>query len=290
MVNVQVPATSANLGPGFDCLGVALGLYMRCSFEEQDDEGLVVEGCPAEYANDDNLVYRAYQAAISKLALPLKGLRLVIDSDIPPSRGLGSSAAAIVAGIAGACALQGLQLDREMILDLAATIEGHPDNVAAALYGGLRASMHEGECYDCVPCPLFPALRFTALVPDFELSTQRARAILPRVVSRQDAVYNISHSLALLGALKSGDMALLRRAIHDRLHQPYRLPLIPGAQRLWESVFELGAAICISGAGPTLMCVHDQEGFLPKVRTLLPGGWQALDLQVDTQGLAILRQ
>ena len=289
MVSVQVPATSANLGPGFDCLGVALTLYMRCGFEERDD-GLIIEGCPAEYANDNNLVYRAWQAAMTILALPVKGLRLVIDSDIPPSRGLGSSAAAIVAGIAGAYVLRGLPLDREMILGLAASIEGHPDNVAAAVYGGLRASMREGERYDCVACPLSPTLRFTALVPAFELSTQQARAALPMEVSRQDAVYNISHSLVLLEAFKSGDMALARRAMRDRLHQPYRLPLIPGAQRLWHLAFDLGAAVCVSGAGPTLMCVYDQESFLPKVRTLLPGGWQALDLQVDTQGLSILQQ
>lgn len=289
MVSVRVPATSANLGPGFDCLGIALKLYMRCGFEERD-EGLIIEGCPAEYANDNNLVYRAWQAAMAGLALPVKGLRLVIDSDMPPSRGLGSSAAAIVAGIAGAYALRGLPLDQEMILGLAASIEGHPDNVAAAVYGGLRASMREGEHYDCVACPLSPTLRFTALVPDFELSTQQARTALPMEVSLQDAVFNISHGLVLLEAFKSGDMALLRRAMRDRLHQPYRLPLIPGAQRLWDLAFDLGAAVCVSGAGPTLMCVHDQESFLPKVRTLLPGGWQALDLQVDTQGLSILQQ
>jgi homoserine kinase len=289
MVIVQVPATSANLGPGFDCLGVALTLYMRCGFEERD-EGLIIEGCPAEYANEGNLVYRAWLAAMAGLALPAKGLRLAIDSDIPPSRGLGSSATAIVAGIAGAYALHGYQLDREAIFGLAASIEGHPDNVATAVYGGLRASMREGERYDCVACPLSHNLRFTALVPDFELSTQTARAALPMEVSRQDAVYNISHSVVLLEAFKSGDMALVRRAMRDRLHQPHRLPLIPGAQRLWDLAFDLGAAICVSGAGPTLMCVHGQEGFLPKVRTLLPGGWQALELQVDTQGLAILHQ
>jgi homoserine kinase len=289
MVSVQVPATSANLGPGFDCLGVALTLYMRCVFEERD-EGLLIEGCPVEYANEGNLVYRAWQAAMASLALPVKGLRLVIDSDIPPSRGLGSSAAAIVAGIAGAYALHGYQLDREAILGLAASIEGHPDNVAAAVYGGLSASMREGERYDCVACPLSHNLRFTALVPDFELSTQKARAALPMEVSRQDAVYNISHSLVLLEAFKLGDMALVRRAMRDRLHQPHRLPLIPGAKRLWDLAFDLGAAVCVSGAGPTLMCVHDQKDFAPKLRTVLPTGWQALDLQVDTQGLAILWQ
>ncbi len=289
MVSVRVPATSANLGPGFDCLGVALALYMRCSFEQRED-GLIIEGCPVEFANENNLVYRAWQAAMASLALPAKGLRLAIDSDIPPSRGLGSSAAAIVAGIAGAYALHGIPFDRDRILDLAAGIEGHPDNVAAVVYGGLRASMREGDRHDCVACPLSPALRFTALVPGFELSTQKARAVLPQEVSRHDAVYNISHSLALLGAFNSGDLTLMRRAMRDRLHQPYRLPLIPGAQRLCEAAFDLGAAVCVSGAGPTLMCVHDREDFASKVRALLPEGWQALDLLVDTQGLILLPQ
>ena len=289
MVSVQVPATSANLGPAFDCLGIALDLRMRCALEELA-KGLVIEGCPAKYANEENLVYRAYQAAMKRLRLPVKGLRLVIDSDIPPSRGLGSSAAAIVAGIAGAYLLHGLPLDRQAILALAAELEGHPDNAAAAVYGGLRASMREGEHYDCVPFPLSATIRFTALVPDFELSTHKARAVLPALVTRQDAVYNISHSLALVSALICGDMALLRRAMRDRLHQPYRLPLIPGAQRLWDLASGLGAAVYISGAGPTLMCIHDQGDFPVIVQGILPDGWQAFGLRTDVQGAVEIPQ
>ncbi len=289
MVSVQVPATSANLGPAFDCLGIALRLHMRCGLEELDS-GLVIEGCPVEYANEENLVYRAYQAAMRQLQLPVKGLRLAVGSDIPPARGLGSSAAAIVAGVAGAYLLHGLPLDRQAVLALASELEGHPDNAAAAVYGGLRASMREGERYDCVPFPLSAALHFTALVPDFELSTHKARAALPASVSRHDAVYNISHSLALVSALACADMAMLRRAMRDRLHQPYRLPFIPGAQRLWDLASGLGAAVYISGAGPALMCIHDQENFTALVQDILPGGWRAIALRTDAQGVVEIPQ
>lgn len=287
MVSLRVPASSANLGPGFDCLGLALGLHMTCGFELRA-EGLVIEGCPAGHGGEDNLIHRAFRAAAAQLGLEAPGLRLSVRSLIPPSRGLGSSAAAIAAGIGGAWALAGRAFDREAMLALADEIEGHPDNVSAALYGGLRVAFkEEGRCR-ALPGRLSPALRFTALIPDFELSTRRARAAIPPVIPRADAAYNVAHALALTCALAEGDLALLRLALRDRLHQPYRLPLIEGAAGVMAAAERLGAAACVSGAGPTLLCIHLEEDFSARIAKALPSGWEALDLSVDRQGLTLL--
>ncbi|MHC1786031.1 MAG: homoserine kinase [Christensenellales bacterium] len=286
MVEVRVPASAANLGPGFDCLGLALSPSFTCGFTPRL-EGLQITGCPEQYADEKNLVCRAFTLAFMRLQRPLPGIHLHIQSDIPIARGLGSSAAAIVAGIAGARALCGLPLDREAVFALAAEMEGHPDNVSAAVFGGLRAALCEdGQCLS-LPCALSPLLRFTALVPDFELSTGRARSVLPGAVARGDAIYNVAHSLALLSALASGDLALLRLALRDRLHQAFRLPLITGGEGVWQMAEALGAAVCISGAGPTLLCLHQDAGFSRSIGRALPDHWEALDLCTDQEGLSL---
>ncbi len=287
MVRLQVPASSANLGPGFDCLGLALTRYLRCGFAPRDG-GLLIEGCPPAYADDNNLIYRSFKAAAQALGMSTGSLHLQIDSQIPFSRGMGSSAAAIVAGIAGAWALAGLPFDRQAIFELADQLEGHPDNVSAAVYGGLRIALKEETHCLSLPTALNDAWHFTVLIPDFELSTQLARAALPLQLPRGDASYNVSHALALCHALAEGDMALLRLALRDRLHQPYRLPLIAGGEAVWIEAEALGAAVCISGAGPTLLCLHQQPQFSAQIKGALPSGWEALDIGVDRQGLSLL--
>ncbi len=168
MVVIRVPATTANLGPGFDCLGLALSLYARFTFEKKE-QGLLIKGCEPAYANEDNLVYRAYLSTLSEYRVKPQGLTLTIQSDIPVSRGLGSSAACIVGGILGASTLYDLNLSQDAVFALATRLEGHPDNVAPAIFGGLRVSiLEEGWPYS-LPSPLFPGLRFLALVPDFPL-------------------------------------------------------------------------------------------------------------------------
>ena len=262
MVSVRVPATSANLGPGFDCLGLALDLYARFDFELMT-RGLEITGCREENAGEDNLVYRAYVHTLKAFGIDARGLRLHIDSDIPLSRGLGSSAACVAGGILGAAALHGLKLSNEETLKLAAELEGHPDNAAPAIYGGLRVSLMEDGRALSLPCAVHPGLRFLALVPDFELRTADARAALPQSVPLKDAVYNLSHTAFLLKALEAGDPELIRLAMRDRLHQDARFKLIPGATALKERMEQAGAAACcLSGAGPTMLCLYTGDDFL----------------------------
>lgn len=292
MVKVVVPATTANLGPGFDCLGAALSLYARFSFELRP-EGLEITGGEQKEANENNLVYRAYLHTLQSCGLKPSGLMLQIDSDIPPARGLGSSAACITGGILGACALHHLDMDQEEVFALAAALEGHPDNAAPAVYGGLRVSIQEGGKPYSLPAALHPGLRFLALVPDFELKTAAARAALKAYVTREDAVYNLSHTAFLIKALEEGDPERIRLACRDRLHQPARFGLIPGSLALKEQMEQAGAAACcLSGAGPTLMCLYTKPSFpdtiVPIIKADFPR-FTALPLKLCEKGAAIER-
>jgi homoserine kinase len=291
MVTIRVPATTANLGPGFDCLGAALTLYARFTFEKA--ECLAITGCAPEFSDENNLVYRAFSQALAAFSLPPCGLALHIQSDIPPARGLGSSAACVTAGILGAAALFGAPLSKEELFNLAAQMDGHPDNAAAAVYGGLRAAiMQEGKAHS-LPLTLHPSLRFLALVPDFSLSTKEARRVLPDMVSREDAVFNLSHTAYLIKALETGEGSAIRLACMDRLHQPHRFPLIPGAPALAQAALDAGAYACfLSGAGPTLMCVHRDVDFPANMGKILTEGFprfQALSLMPCPEGATIER-
>ncbi len=290
MIFVRVPATSANLGPGFDCFGLALNLYGRFGFEETA-EGLSFENVEEKYQNADNLAVRAYFRVLDELGMPRRGLRVRIDSDIPPCRGLGSSASLIAAGLTAANAAHGSMLDGAVLLRLATEIEGHPDNVAPALRGGLTASIMDGDSVLAMRCTLSEKLRFMALIPDFKLSTQRARAVLPKQVPLADAVFNASRTAVLLRALETGDMRAVAAAMDDRLHQPYRASLIDEYEAVRALALRSGAtAVCISGAGPTMMCVYaDDEFNAAMTRGLqdMRNRWRALPLLPDMQGALI---
>ena len=290
MIFVRVPATSANLGPGFDCFGLALNLYGRFGFEETA-EGLSFENVEEKYQNADNLAVRAYYRVLDELGMPRRGLRVRIDSDIPPCRGLGSSASLIAAGLTAANAAHGSMLDGAVLLRLATEIEGHPDNVAPALRGGLTASIMDGDSVLAMRCTLSEKLRFMALIPDFKLSTQRARAVLPKQVPLADAVFNASRTAVLLRALETGDMRAVAAAMDDRLHQPYRASLIDEYEAVRALALRSGAtAVCISGAGPTMMCVYaDDEFNAAMTRGLqdMRNRWRALPLLPDMQGALI---
>lgn len=290
-VKVRVPATSANLGPGFDSFGVALTLYNQITLTESE-QGLSFSGCPEAYANRDNLIYQAYEAAMKAMELPVKGLHIHIDAQIPISRGLGSSAALLTAGVLGANALHGSPLSRQDLLELTNPIEGHPDNLAPAIFGGLTASMtHQGRPVT-VPCALHPQWQFLALVPDFPLSTAAARGVLPDSYSRADAVQNIGRSALVLKALELGDEALLAAAMEDVIHQPYRKTLIPDYPVIEALVKNRGAAFCLSGAGSTLLCITRQGSLAEQLQAELPrktqANWSVLPLQADLQGAQIL--
>ena len=290
-VTIRVPATTANLGPGFDAFGCALNLYTDVTFEETDF-GLEITGCDEAYAGPDNMAYTAYCAVLASLSEELRGVKIHIESQIPIARGLGSSAALLVAGAMGANVLRGNKMSTQGLLNITNAMEGHPDNLAPAFYGGLTASMVDNGLPVTVSFPLHPGWEFLALVPDFPLSTPKARAVLPKEVSREDAIYNISHGAMVLKALELGDEKLLRNAMQDKLHQNYRRSLIQDYDAIEALVRTTGAAFCLSGAGPTLLCITRNEGLEEKLAQKLPtvteAQWQILPLHIDFQGARVL--
>ena len=286
-VTIRVPATTANLGPGFDAFGCALGLYTDVTFEETE-YGLEITGCDEAYQGPDNLAYTAYCAVLSSLSEEVRGVKIHIDAHIPICRGLGSSAALLVAGAMGANMLRGSKLSTQGLLNITNAMEGHPDNLAPAFYGGLTASMVDNGLPVSVNFPLHPDWEFLALVPDFDLPTPLARSVLPQQVSRADAIYNVSHGAMVLKALELGDEKLLRSAMQDKLHQDYRKKLIPDYEKIEALVRSAGAAFCLSGAGPTLLCITRNKR-LPeilekKLPTVTERHWEMLPLHIEFQG------
>ncbi len=290
-VTVRVPATTANLGPGFDAFGCALNLYTDVTFEETP-QGLEITGCDEAYTGPDNLAYTAYCAVLASLSEEIRGVKIHIDAHIPIGRGLGSSAALLVAGAIGANVLRGSKLSTQGLLNITNAMEGHPDNLAPAFFGGLTASMVDNGLPVTVGFPLHPDWEFLALIPDFELSTNYARSVLPAQLPRADAVYNIAHGALVLKALELGDEKLLRTAMQDRLHQPYRKSLIADYEAIESLVRTTGAAFCISGAGPTLLCITQDERLEEKLAAKLPSvtkaRWEMLPLHIDFEGAKIV--
>lgn len=290
-VTVRVPATTANLGPGFDAFGCALSLYTDVTFEETA-HGLEITGCDEAFAGPDNLAYVAYCAVLASLSEEVRGIKIHINADIPIGRGLGSSAALLVAGAIGANVLRGNKLSTQGLLNITNAMEGHPDNLAPAFFGGLTASMVEGGLPVTVNFPLHPDWEFIALIPDFPLATAFARSVLPTELPRADAIYNISHGAMVLKALELGDEKLLRNAMQDRLHQPYRKSLIPDYDAIEALVRTTGAAFCLSGAGPTLLCITQdsqlEEKLAQKLHTITEKTWQILPLHVEFEGARVI--
>ena len=290
-VTIRVPATTANLGPGFDAFGCALSLYTDVTFEETEC-GLEITGCDEAFTGPDNLAYTAYCATLATMSEELRGVKIHIDAHIPVCRGLGSSAALLVAGAMGANVLRGNKLSTQGLLNITNAMEGHPDNLAPAFLGGLTASMVDNGLPVCVSFPLHTDWEFLALVPDFNLSTAKARAVLPQQVNRADAIYNVSHGALVLKALELGDEKLLRTAMQDRLHQNYRKSLISDYEAIENLVRTTGAAFCLSGAGPTLLCItRDKklpEKLAKKLDTITTANWQMLPLHVEFQGAHVI--
>ena len=290
-VTIRVPATTANLGPGFDAFGCALSLYTDVTFEETE-WGLEITGCDEAFTGPDNLAYVSYCAVLASLSEEVRGVKIHIDAHIPICRGLGSSAALLVAGAMGANVLRGNRLSTQGLLNITNAMEGHPDNLAPAFYGGLTASMVDNGLPVMVSFPLHPDWEFIALVPDFDMPTVKARAVLPEQVSRADAIYNLSHGAMVLKALELGDESLLRNAMQDKLHQPYRKHMIEDYEAIEGLVRTAGAAFCLSGAGPTLLCITRDKGLKDKLEQKLPAltrsNWQIMPLHVEFQGARVI--
>jgi homoserine kinase len=260
-LRVRVPASSANLGPGFDCLGLALGLFNEVIVDLSAAPGVRYLGRDAEVlAGQENLVQTAmgvFQRATGA-RLPTHGLTLL--NKIPTTRGLGSSAAAIVAGLMAANALAGSPLMLADLMHLGSEMEGHGDNIGAALYGGLVVSVVDGGRYTAIPVPVGDDLRAVVYVPENLLSTAQARAVLPRTLSMADAVHNIGRAALLTVALQQGRYEYLATGMDDRLHQPYRAPLVDGLVELMRAARAAGAyGACLSGAGPSLLALADPD-------------------------------
>lgn len=251
---VRVPATSANLGPGFDCLGLALPL--GTSFQVQPAARSTPSYLLAdqELGKDRNLFWVAAERLAAELGSSLPSLDVRASGEIPLRRGLGSSASAVVGGLLAANHVLGEPLDLPALLNLATRIEGHPDNVAPALYGGITLAIELESGVHCEALNAGMALDLVVAIPDFELSTAAARAALPAVVPLQDAVYNVGRAALLVAALLRGSVPALREALSDRLHEPYRRGLVPGMLEVSRRAHEAGAfGVTLSGAGPSLL-------------------------------------
>jgi homoserine kinase len=266
-VLVKVPATTANLGPGFDALGLALNLWNEAEFASTEDNHIVLgidgEGKGVLPTNADNAIAEAALQIYDLAGKPCPGLHIACQNRVPLGSGMGSSSAAMLTGMLGANALLGNPFTDEEILKLAIETEGHPDNVAPAMLGGLVASIvHENRVFSMrLPAKAnHGSIHATVVLPDFDFPTKQARAILPRQVERSDAIYNISRAVLVTEALRTGNLELLGIAMKDSLHQPYRLPLIPGAIAALEAGKKAGAAaVALSGAGPGLIAFSSQQ-------------------------------
>ena len=262
VVKIQVPATTANLGPGFDCLGLALALYntVELSVSATTDVRVTGEGAGQLPLGDANLVLRAAHKLARDVDIDVPGWRLRQDNHIPLARGLGSSSAAIVGGLVAANQLLGINMPAWQLLQVATEMEGHPDNVAPALSGGLTVCGLEQNRVHCAGFPPPRDLAVGLVIPDFEVSTELARSVLPSEVPFADAVFNATHTALLLAALLSEDWELLRVAMKDRLHQPYRAQLVPGMGEVIEAAVEAGAyGAALSGSGPTVVAFAGDE-------------------------------
>lgn len=256
-VTVRVPATSANLGPGFDCLALALDFYNTVTVELSDHFAIAItgEGATRLSRGADNQVYRALVTVFERVGQPVPRLALRCHNEVPLGRGLGSSGAAVVAGVVAGNVLCGEPFSPHELLAIAAELEGHPDNAAAALFGGCQIVLEgsDGRLLTAT-VPLASELRLALLIPDHEMPTAQARAVLPAHVSRSDAVFNLARVALLVTALATGDLARLREATEDRLHQPPRRRLFPAMDAIFLAALDAGAlGVCLSGSGPTVL-------------------------------------
>ncbi len=269
-LRVRVPATSANLGVGFDVMGLALDLVAEFWFAPADR--LQVYGCLEEFCNERNLVWTSYQTACRMLDVTPRTLSIGIHAPLPLSGGLGSSSTCVVAGVVAAQLLSGRALDKALTLNMATTIEGHPDNVAPAVYGGLTSSFVEAGTTYAAVMPVSGNLRFVAMAPPYVVRTDEARKALPTQVPLQTAVWQMGRCVAMADALLRGDTALIARACHDKLHEPHRMLLIPDYDLLRTRALQAGAcAFVISGSGSTMIAIVEGDDGAQRVTDAVAG-------------------
>jgi len=260
-ISLRVPASSANLGPGFDAMGLALGIYLECRFRESSELSIHVEGRDAAAISsaEDNLIWQTALAVARDMRMNMPPIALQIRNDIPVGKGLGSSAAALTAGVIIADRLLGLHWKPLRILDEAARLEGHPDNVAACILGSVVASaIDSGGVARTVRLSMPPQFGVGVVVPDFVLPTAHARSVLPDCYPRADAIFNVQRAALLMAAIATGSVSAFPAALEDRFHQPYRAALVPGLDDILK-VRAPGLLGCaLSGAGPSILVFYER--------------------------------
>lgn len=296
MIRVRVPATSANMGAGFDTFGIALKLYNEIAVEEVNGE-TEIKLFQGKYDEDfkKNLTYQSIVKTYEYCNVPYKGFKIdMSEVNIPMSRGLGSSAACIVGGIFAANKMLKDKLSVDEMLKIAVSIEGHPDNVAPALIGGMVTSITNGENVIYSKVNIKSNFKYAAMIPNFKVGTSDARKVLPNSFSRSDAVFNVSRAAMLISALNNGENEKLRFAFDDRIHQPYRKKFIHNIDEIFVRSREFGSyGEVISGSGSTLLAVVDEKNvdYFKKMGEFLKGlehEWKILELTMDNEGVALI--
>ena len=290
MIRITVPATSANLGIGYDTLGMAVSLYSHFTFERAD--ALRITGCPEEFQNENNLVYVSFVDALEEWGEQPFPVAIDIQTEVPVARGLGSSSTCVVAGIMAAAALTGHTVTREELVAIATGVEGHPDNVAPAILGAAVCSFTpEGELPRCLRYSVSDRLRFMTVIPPYEVHTSEARKVVPQEVPLSTAVWQMGRVAGLTRGLESGDLDLIAAANDDRLQEPYRRKLIPDYDAIRATCLAGGAkTLWISGSGSTLMAVTDDTIVAKFLQVKLQEQFPACETHIltcDTDGAQI---
>ena len=260
-ISLRVPASSANLGPGFDAMGLALGIYLECRFRQSGQLSILVEGRDADAIStgEDNLIWQTALAVARDMRMPMPPIELQIRNEIPIGKGLGSSAAALAAGVIIADSLLGLRWKPQRILDEAARLEGHPDNVAACILGSVVASaIDSGGVARTVRVSMPPQFGVGVVVPDFVLPTSHARSVLPDCYPRSDAIFNVQRAALLMAAIATGSVSAFPAALEDKFHQPYRAALVPGLNDILKLRAPGMLGCALSGAGPSILVFFER--------------------------------
>ena len=301
-VSVKVPATTANIGPGFDCLGMALPIYNTITIEETVLPGTGVEinvladndsidqlSLDHVPSDENSIVYKAVELLYNSIGQSPSELKINIHSNIPVARGLGSSSSVIVGALIAANELLGRPADEVALLSIACEIEGHPDNITPAIVGGLVISSQEEDgsvVYRKLEWPYEWAV--TVCVPDFELSTDIARSVLPKEVPMKDAIFNAKRLAMFVQAVHTKDSELMKLALQDRLHQPYRMKLVPGLDKIIDNLrhFDNVLGCVLSGAGSSILVISERND-LDKIRTIVRDTWADQNIKCDIKTLSV---
>ena len=301
-VSVKVPATTANLGPGFDCMGMALPIYNTVTIEEtvlpgtgieinviaEDDtsDELSLEHIPMD---ENSIIYKAVELLYNSIGQTQSELKITVHTQIPVARGLGSSASVIVGGLIAANELLGRPADEAALLSIATEVEGHPDNITPAIVGGLVLTSSEEDgsiVYRKLDWP--QEWNLTLCVPEYELATDISRSVLPKEVPIQDAVFNAKRLAMFIQAIHTKDSALMKLALKDKLHQPYRMKLVPGLEKIIENLkHEENVLGCVlSGAGPSILIISERNN-LDKIRSIVRETWADLNVKAEIYTLPV---